>query len=172
MVDTTPLPPDPEAGPTPPAAADLPSPDALKDQARRLRQELDKSGTKISHARALELVAHQLGYRDWNTLSAASTAAAAQDVRRHNQKQLQLGERVAGTYLGQAFSGEVLAVQRLGSGHVRVTLHFDSPVDVVRFDSFSAFRQRVSCTLDEELTAPARTSDGWPHMRIDRRLPS
>ena len=172
MVDTTPIPPQPAAGATPLAAADLPSPDALKHQARRLRQELDKSGTKISHAKALELVAHQLGYRDWNTLSAASAASAAEAVRRHNQTQVQIGDRVAGTYLGQAFNGEVLAVQRMGGGHVRVTLHFDSPVDVVRFDSYSAFRQRVSCTLDEELTAPARTSDGRPHMRIERRLPS
>lgn len=172
MVDTTPFPPHPTDGTTPPVAADLPSPDALKHQARRLRQDLDKSGTKISHANALELVAHQLGYRDWNTLSAASTHAAALAVRQHNKTQLQLGDRVAGTYLGQPFSGEVLAVQRMGGGHVRVTLHFDRPVDVVTFDSFSAFRQRVSCTLDEDLTAPARTSDGRPHMRIERRLSS
>ena len=58
----------------------------------------------------------------------------------------------------------------MGSGHTHLTLHFDEPVDVVTFDSFSAFRQRVSCTLDEDLVAPAKLSDGTPHMRIEQRL--
>ena len=49
----------------------LPSIDALKRLAQRLRQELADAGTVISHSRSLELLAHQHGYKDWNTLHAA-----------------------------------------------------------------------------------------------------
>ena len=41
-----------------------------KAMARRLRAELVARGLDVSHSEALELVAHQLGARDWNTLSA------------------------------------------------------------------------------------------------------
>ncbi|MBK1783347.1 glyoxalase superfamily protein [Prauserella cavernicola] len=39
--------------------------------ARVLRSDLARDGVAISHSAALELVAHQLGHRDWNTASAA-----------------------------------------------------------------------------------------------------
>jgi hypothetical protein len=39
-----------------------------KRAARSLRDQLPE--LSLSHSRALELVAHQLGYRDWNTASA------------------------------------------------------------------------------------------------------
>lgn len=41
-----------------------------KSMARRLRADLGERGVTISHSEALELVAHQYGVRDWNTLSA------------------------------------------------------------------------------------------------------
>jgi hypothetical protein len=40
--------------------------------ARSLREQLSETG--ITHSRALEIVARQLGYRDWNTASAALDA--------------------------------------------------------------------------------------------------
>ena len=49
----------------------LPSIDRLKTQAKRLRANLAKSGTDIAHGKALELLAHQHGFKDWNTLHAA-----------------------------------------------------------------------------------------------------
>ncbi len=52
----------------------LPSLDTLKTQARRLRAELTKSGTAIGHSAALELLAKQQGFKDWNTLHAAAAA--------------------------------------------------------------------------------------------------
>lgn len=149
----------------------LPGTDALKAQAKRLRARLDTPEAPMSHAQALELVAGAHGYADWNTLSAA--------VKRQQQNALNtadaqrppgVGDAVAGTYLGQPFTGCVKGVHSLPGGHMRLTLHFDTPVDVVTFDSFSSFRQRVSCTLDRDLVAPTRLSDGTPHMRIDRRL--
>lgn len=140
----------------------LPSLDGLKDQARRLRTRLDAHGTPVSHSRALELVAAQYGYRDWNTLHAALGNRAPFDP-------WQLGSRVRGHYLGQPFDAKVLGVQALTAqpGHYRLTLHFDEPVDVVTFESFSAFRQRVYCTVDETGRTAAKTSDGRPHLELE-----
>jgi hypothetical protein len=42
---------------------------AAKRAARVLRTELDSGPPVTSHSRALEVVAHQLGFRDWNTAS-------------------------------------------------------------------------------------------------------
>ena len=48
-----------------------------------------------------------------------------------------------------------------------MTLHFDEPVDVVTFDSFSAFRQRVNCTVDETGRTAETTSNGRPHLELE-----
>jgi hypothetical protein len=136
----------------------LPSLDELKAQAKRLRSELDTGDTPVNHSRALELMAHQYGYKDWNTLHAALG-------NQPPPAPLSLGQRVGGTYLGQAFEGEVIAVRVLGEGErYRITLVFDDPVDVVTFESFSAFRRRVSATIDRRGITAEKTSDGKPHM--------
>ena len=41
-----------------------------KLQAKRLRTSLAEGGVEVTHSEALELVAHQYGARDWNTLAA------------------------------------------------------------------------------------------------------
>lgn len=41
--------------------------------ARILRREMTARGVDLTHGEALELVAHQLGYRDWNTAAARLT---------------------------------------------------------------------------------------------------
>jgi len=41
-----------------------------KQQAKRLRTSLAERGVEVTHSEALELVAHQYGARDWNTLVA------------------------------------------------------------------------------------------------------
>lgn len=46
--------------------------DEAKRAARILRDQLPAEG--LTHSRALEIVAHQLGYRDWNTASARLSA--------------------------------------------------------------------------------------------------
>ncbi|WP_460945374.1 glyoxalase superfamily protein [Okibacterium endophyticum] len=48
---------------------------SAKSAARRLREHLTQSGFAISHSEALELVAHQLGFRDWNTAVAGLNAS-------------------------------------------------------------------------------------------------
>ena len=47
------------------------TPAFVKDRARLLRQELAHAGFEIPHSLALELLAHQHGFRDWNTLVAS-----------------------------------------------------------------------------------------------------
>ncbi|MGI9367827.1 MAG: glyoxalase superfamily protein [Ruegeria sp.] len=129
----------------------------LKAQAKRLRQKLRSTGVSLSHSESLELVAHQHGVRDWNTLHAMAG----------NRMLLRVGDRVQGQYLGQPFTAEIRGLSVLGDGdHRRVTLHFDEPVDVVTFDSFSAYRQRVSGDIGWDGRSPRRTSDGQPQLVV------
>ncbi|WP_425513777.1 glyoxalase superfamily protein [Ensifer oleiphilus] len=140
----------------------LPSLDALKDQAKRLRSRLSGEGETITHSRSLELIAAQYGYRDWNTLHAAVG-------NRPPFNPWMLGSRVKGRYLGQPFEGEILAVHALTSqsGRYRLTMKFDEPVDVVTFESFSAFRQRVTATVDENGRTVEKTSNGRPQLELE-----
>lgn len=45
--------------------------DEAKNMARRLRSAMEARGLAATHSDALELVAAQLGHRDWNTASAS-----------------------------------------------------------------------------------------------------
>lgn len=132
---------------------------SFKTRAKSLRQEGRSAGMATTHAQALELVARENGARDWNTLHART----AKPLR------LAPGMRVAGTYLGQAFEGRVHAASLRGaSDRMEVTLHFDTPVDVVTFDSFSALRQRVTAVIGVDGRSLRTTSDGTPHLQLTR----
>lgn len=51
---------------------------AVKNAAKVLRDEVRAAGAELTHSQSLEIVAHQLGYRDWNTASAQlSTGSGA-----------------------------------------------------------------------------------------------
>ena len=138
----------------------LPSRDVLKDQAKRLRAALDRTDDPVSHSRALELVAQQYGFRDWNTLSAALGNGPEGKV-------IALGDAVSGRYLKQPFSGEVIGLQQLSGGRRRLTIQFEKPVDVVSFDSFSAFRSRITTVIDADGRAVEKTSDEIPHLILE-----
>ena len=134
----------------------------LKTQAKRLRDKLRSTGHTVSHSQALELLAQQHGMRDWNTLCAQAG----------NKLRLQVGERVQGRYLGQRFVATIRSLTVLGDGEQRrITLHFDDPVDVVKFDSFSAFRQRVSGTIGWDGCSVSKTSDGVPQLIVELMSP-
>ncbi|MFT5066878.1 MAG: hypothetical protein ACJAWC_001354 [Yoonia sp.] len=106
----------------------LPTLDALKSQAKSLRQSLASTGHAISHARSLELLAKQLGHRDWNTLHAKSGNTPAPRV--------QLGQHITGLYLGRPFAGTVIRVSDMGHGvRYQLTVRFDDPVNVSKFAS-------------------------------------
>ncbi|WP_422072410.1 glyoxalase superfamily protein [Tranquillimonas rosea] len=137
-----------------------PTLDTIKAQAKALRQALQARGTVVSHAQALELVARQHGARDWNTLHARL-------AQRNAPPELALGDRVTGRYLGQAYSGEIVGLSGQ-AGHRHVEIALDQPVDVVRFDSFSNWRHRLRGTLNQENRSHRRTSDGKPHLTVER----
>ncbi len=140
------------------APTPLPCVDTLKAQAKRLRGELAATGTAIGHSRALELMAKQYGYKDWNTLHAAVG-------NRPLPAPVTLGQQVTGRYLRQPFAGEVVGVQATAEpDRFRVTLMFDEPVDVVTFEGLNNFRQRVSGVIDRKGVTTEKTSDGTPHL--------
>jgi len=137
--------------------------ESMKQQAKRLRTALANSGNAVSHSQALELVAHQYGYHDWNTAHAVSG-------NRPKQAPAGLGDKVAGRYLGQPFTAKVTGIEAFAAGdRWRMTFKFDEPVDVVTFDSFSAFRSRVTVTVDGHGRTAEKTSNGEPHMVLEVR---
>lgn len=133
----------------------IPSRDVLKAQAKRLRADLASRGQDISHATALETIAHQWGMRDWNTLVAKASA---------NHPGWAPGQRVTGRYLGHPFTGQVKAARQAASGFWSLTLRFDEAIDVVSSEMFSAFRRQVNTTVNPQGKSPQKTSDGQPHM--------
>lgn len=137
----------------------LPTTDEAKAQARRLRSDLAGKGTEIGHAKSLELVARQYGFRDWNTMSAVIAGAAP-------RKWLP-GDRVNGTYLSQGFSGVLVSVNEQQAGWFRLTIELDAAIDVVAFDSFSNYRKRIKGVIGPKGFSQERTSDGTPHLQIE-----
>lgn len=135
----------------------LPTRDALKAQAKRLRSTLGDQGTPVTHATALETIARQWGFRDWNTLAAAADTGPA----------WQVGQTVTGRYLGHAFTARLKSVREAAGGHWRLTLVFDQPIDVVTSDRFSALRRQVSAMINARGVTHEKTSDGQPHLVLD-----
>ncbi len=133
----------------------IPSRDVLKAQARRLRADLATNGTSISHAEALETLAHQWGMRDWNTLSVKAGIDPAGWYP---------AQKVKGQYLNHAFTGLIKAARQSASGYWSLTIRFDTPVDVVASEHFSNLRQQVDTTVNADGLSPQKTSDGRPHM--------
>ncbi len=130
-----------------------------KSQAKALREALAAQGTRIAHAQALELVAHQNGARDWNTLQAKLSQTTAPPF--------QLNEDVRGYYLGQAFEGRIVALKKVGQ-NVQVALQLNAPVDTVQFDSFSNMRRHIRGLVGPDGRSARKTSDGTPHLIIER----
>jgi hypothetical protein len=133
-----------------------------KSKAKALRVALVAQGTTISHAQALERVAHQEGARDWNTLHAK--------LSRAEPPTLQLGDAVRGKYLGQTLSGRIVALSRIGL-NVDVSIQLDMAIDTVRFDSFSNMRRRIRGVIRPDGRSEHRTSDGLPVLVIDMPVP-
>jgi len=138
----------------------IPNLDIIKDQAKRLRATLlESNGEAVSHSQSLEIIAHQYGFKDWNVLHAAIG-------NRPPVCPVEMGEHVRGRYLSQEFEAEVLGVVALGFDRYQLTLHFDEPVDVVTFESFSNMRQRVTCKVDATGKTLEKTSDGRPQVQL------
>jgi hypothetical protein len=140
---------------------DAPTISTLKAEARALREERSRSGAPIGHSAALEEVAKEHGYRDWNTAAAA--------LPERMRVPVQVGQRVKGAYLSRPFTGLVIGVKMLSDmQHYEVTVNFDQPVNVWKGELATAFRKRVTATVNLYGVSPAHTSDGEPHMRVSK----
>jgi hypothetical protein len=156
----------------------LPPRATLKAQAKRLRADLATKGQALTHAQALEAIAHQWGARDWNTLHAAAPETTVETtVETSGETSGETGspkahyaplQRVTGRYLGHPFTGHVKAAQSAHGGFWRLTLVFDKAVDVVTSKHFSALRKQVNTTVGPEGHSAEKTSDGQPHMVIQQ----
>lgn len=132
--------------------------DQAKQQARDMRAEAKLSGAPISHAQALEAVAHQSGFRDWNNLH----------THLGNQPPIdwELGGLVEGKYLSQPFEAQIIKIAQISPGWHRITFELDEPIDVVTFDSFSHYRRRITTTIGPLGETVYKTSDGVPQMVV------
>lgn len=131
--------------------------DTLKSQAKNLRAALTRAGNPVTHSQALELVAQSHGARDWNTAHAGAADTPL----------WQFGGPVRGRYLGQPFTGRVVAASERGRHHHALTIAFDKPVDVSRSDLFEAPRKRINATVNTAGRSISRTSDGQPHVVLE-----
>ncbi|WP_169196724.1 glyoxalase superfamily protein [Devosia sp. MC1541] len=141
---------------------DTPTATTLKSEAKDLRDSLAQMGQTLSHSAALEQIAQKHGFRDWNTARAALPERAIAPY--------QVGERVKGLYLEQAFSGQIIGVQMSGNMQsYTVTIQFDEPVNVTPTFMFAVLRHRVTATLDEHGFSISQRGNGNPQMQIFRR---
>ncbi|MGJ8562164.1 MAG: glyoxalase superfamily protein [Alphaproteobacteria bacterium] len=139
----------------------LPSLKIVKELAKRLRSDLADDDTSISHSKSLELISHQLGFKDWNTLHFAIG-------NRPTSRPINVGDILNGRYLGQSFEAEVLGVKSMaGASRFRLTLDLLDPIDVVKFDSFSSMRKRISCTVNRDGISAEKTSNGKPQIKLE-----
>lgn len=137
----------------------LPSATQAKDQAKRLRIKMAEEGASIGHAKSLELVAHQHGFRDWNSLFAA--------IGNGPPKGWAIGDQISGTYLSQPFRATVISITMVRPEWFRLELDLDEAVDAVRSDKFSNWRKRIRGVVGPKGHSVERTSDGQAHLQID-----
>lgn len=128
-----------------------------KSQAKALRAALAAQGAPVSHGQALELVAQQNGSRDWNTLQARLARMAPRPLR--------LNDPVRGHYLGQAFTGRIVALAKLRR-NTQVSLQLYDPIDTVRFDSFSNMRSHIRGVVGPDGRSPCKMSNGAPQLSL------
>ena len=132
----------------------------VKRRAAKLRERRRITGRQISHSQAIERIAHALGYRDWNTLSAIiSTVRAKVGIPE--------SDSISGEYLGKPFRATLRKIGQTDNGNARLVLRFDEPVGVAAFDGFSAERKQIDCVVDATGHSAERTSDGRPHVALD-----
>lgn len=138
----------------------MPNLDELKSQAKRLRASLAGT-TPISHVKALEAVAKQHGYRDWNTSHAACANAPPAPA-------WQVGQTVTGAYMGHPVRGVIKSVSAWAEGRMtHLSIDLDDPVNVSAFDSFDVMSRRLKANIGKDGATVEKTSNGVPHLKLD-----
>jgi hypothetical protein len=141
---------------------DTPTTHILKSEAKALRDDRAGQGQSMTHSAALEEVAQKHGFRDWNTAKAKLPDRMVAPF--------QVGHRVKGLYLEQAFAGQIIGVQMSGNMQsFTVTILFDEPVNVTPTFMFAVQRHRVTATVDEHGFSITQRGNGQPQMRIFSR---
>ncbi|MEM6609917.1 MAG: glyoxalase superfamily protein [Pseudomonadota bacterium] len=130
-----------------------------KKLAKALRKRLADKGVVLGHSQALERIAQDNGFRDWNSFHAAIEADPS--------KSWGVGARVTGRYLSQPFAATILSSEPKRPGWFRLVLNLDEAVDVVRFESFSNLRKQIRIEVGPAGHSKERTSDGRPHVELD-----
>ena len=138
---------------------DMPTLAEAKKLAKALRKRLADEGVVLGHSQALERIAQDNGFRDWNGFRAA--------IEAHQFEAWSVGARVTGRYLSQAFAARILSSEQLRPGWFRLILDLDEAVDVVRFESFSNLRKQIRVEVGPAGHSKERTSDGRPHVELD-----
>ncbi|MEM9582115.1 MAG: glyoxalase superfamily protein [Pseudomonadota bacterium] len=138
---------------------DLPTLIDAKNMAKALRKRLADEGVILAHSQALERIAQDHGFKDWNGFHAAIEARQSEARR--------VGARVTGRYLSQPFAAKILSSEPLRPGWFRLVLDLDEAVDVVRFESFSNLRKQIRFEVGPAGHSKERTSDGTPHVELD-----
>jgi hypothetical protein len=111
-----------------------------------------EDGAQVGDAKSLELVTHQHGFRDWNTMLAV--------IGNGPPKGWAIGDKVNGTYLSLPFTGHVVSVWMFKPGWFRLDLHLDEAVDVVTSAGFSIFCLRIRGVIGPKGHSIEGTSDG------------
>lgn len=138
---------------------DLPTLVDAKKLAKALRKRLADEGVFLGHSQALERVAQDHGYNDWNAFHAA--------IEARQSEAWSVGARVTGRYLSQPFAAKILSSEQLRPGWFRLVLDLDEAVDVVRFESFSNLRKQIRIEVGPAGHSKERTSDGRLHVELD-----
>lgn len=118
----------------------------LKAQAKRLKEHFSAQNITLSHSEALEALAKQHGFKNWNVLSAKLKHG------KNTPDWPTLDDKISGTYLGHSFTAKVLRINVTNLPHLRrYKIHLDEPIDVVKSELFNNFRQRINCFLNEDM---------------------
>lgn len=138
----------------------LPNIKQLKLEAAKLRNQQAELGPPISLAKSLELLAHNYGLADWNTLSARAKTQT---------KILAVGQLVSGKYLGQKFTGTIKALLPEPDGQLqKATIVFDKAVDVIKFEDMQNLRRHVRVLVDAHGYCPDKSGNGNPIIVFDQ----
>ena len=133
----------------------LPTLRKAKAMAKSLRAET----VGLSHAQALEHIAKDHGFHDWNGFHAAISDLVPAEIS--------AGMRVTGRYLSHVFNGVIIQATPQDPGWTRLDIKLDVPVDTVRFASFQNMRSRIVGVIGPDGYSKERTSDGEPHLMLD-----
>jgi hypothetical protein len=132
--------------------------DQAKAWARLVRQNFAVAGIKMGHSEALENIAQQAGYADWN--------GYCPTLKEQHSTLVGTGLAISGLYLQHKFCGHILRSLPQGedAGCWRITIQFETPVDVVASPSFSNFRSRVDAIVALNGVSFAKISNGCPQL--------